>query len=178
MQLIPGFQKLDISKVYNTSCFSCGIQSFDSFLTNPRNGLLKLQEKKILQGYVLTTNDPVPEIMGYYTLSGGSFEKGLLSKTQQRRFPYTNMPCILLGKLALDVRIQKKGFGELLIIDAAQKVYEISSSVGVYALFVEAFDDKAAEFYLSMGFIEAAKDSGKRTFLYPVNQFDRLLGNK
>ena len=175
MQLIPGFQKFDISQQYTVTQFSCGTVSLDNFL---KDGMTKQQERKILQAYVLITDDPIPEVMGYYTLSSASFEKTHLSGSQQRKVTYQTLPCVLLGRLAIDVRIQGKKFGELLIVDAAKRVYETSGTVGIYALFVEALDDRAANFYRKMGFTESAKSDDGKVFFYPTNQFDKLIGYK
>lgn len=175
MQLIPGFQKFDISQEYKISEFTCGTDSLDKFL---KDGMAKQQERKILQAYVLLTNDYVPEVMGYYTLSSASFGKTHLSGSQQRKVTYKNLPCVLLGRLAIDVRIQRHHFGEMMIVDAARRVYEASGTVGIYALFVEALDDKAAIFYRSMGFTESLKTDEGKFFFYPTNQFEKLIGYK
>jgi hypothetical protein len=84
--------------------------------------------------------------MGYYTLSGASFERGHLSNRLRKKIPYSNMPAVLLGRLAIDQRIQRKGFGELLIVDAIHKVRATAGQIGIYAMFVEAHPG-ASSFY-------------------------------
>jgi len=174
LQLIPGFQAFDPCMQYNMSEFSCGVEHLDTFL---KSDLEKLQSRSLLKGYLLVTSDPVPEVMGFYTLCGASFERGHLANRARKKIPYSNMPAVLLGRLAIDKRIQGKGFGELLIVDAIHKVRATAGQIGIYAMFVDAHPD-AASFYTRMGFIQSAKSSDSMTFFYPANQFDQLIGKK
>jgi GNAT superfamily N-acetyltransferase len=171
LRLIPGFQAFDPCTEYNMENFSCGIDHLDEFL---KVNLAKLQSRNLLKGYVLVTDDDTPEIMGYYTLSGASFERGHLSSRARKQIPYSNMPAVLLGRLAIDKRIQKKGFGELLIVDAIHKVRSTSGQIGIYAMFVDA-NPEAKDFYTRMGFMASAKSDDNKTFFYPANQFDQLI---
>ncbi|QLK63924.1 GNAT family N-acetyltransferase (plasmid) [Enterobacteriaceae bacterium Kacie_13] len=171
MRLIPGFQAFDPCVDYNLDNFQCGIEHLDRFL---KSELEKLQSRSLLKGYLLITDDEVPEVMGYYTLSGASFERGHLSSRSRKRIPYSNMPAVLLGRLAIDKRIQGKGFGELLIVDAIHKVRATAGQIGIYAMFVEAHDG-AANFYTRMGFTSSSKADDSKTFFYPANQFDQLI---
>jgi len=95
-----------------------------------------------------------------------------LSASQQRKLPYKNLPCVLLGRLAIDQRAQGYGFGEKLIFDAIKRTWLTAGVVGIHALFVEAKDDKAVEFYRSLGFIISRQDT--RTMFFPCSQFEKL----
>lgn len=171
MRLIPGFQAFDLCTEYNLNNFQCGVDHLDQFL---KSELQKLQSRSLLKGYLLITDDDIPEVMGYYTLSGASFERGHLSSRVRRKIPYSNMPAVLLGRLAIDQRIQGKGFGELLIVDAIHKVRATAGQIGIYAMFVEAHPGAAA-FYTRMGFTPSSKTDDNKTFFYPANQFDQLI---
>lgn len=148
---------------YDLSQFDCGEESLNTFLTEH----LKRQHRgKFLRGYVLTTRETKPRILGYYTLSGSCFEKAYLpSKTQQKRIPYKNVPSVTLGRLAIDKRIQGQGYGELLVIHAMKTVYLASFAVGIHGLFVEALNHKAKDFYLKMGFIPLLAENAFTLFL-------------
>mgnify|MGYP004712111985 FL=1 len=157
---------------YDLSQFDCGEESLNTFLTE----YLKRQHRgKFLRGYVLTTRETKPRILGYYTLSGSCFEKACLpSKTQQKRIPYKNVPSVTLGRLAIDKRIQGQGYGELLVIHAMKTVYLASFAVGIHGLFVEALNHKAKDFYLKMGFIPLLAENAFTLFL-PTKTFERVF---
>lgn len=157
---------------YYLSQFDCGEESLNTFLTEH----LKRQHLgKFLRGYVLTTRETKPRILGYYTLSGSCFEKAYLpSKTQQKRIPYKNVPSVTLGRLAIDKRIQGQGYGELLVIHAMKTVYLASFAVGIHGLFVEALNHKAKDFYLKMGFIPLLAENAFTLFL-PTKTFERVF---
>ncbi|EOL8878541.1 GNAT family N-acetyltransferase [Enterobacter mori] len=157
---------------YDLSQFDCGEESLNTFLTEH----LKRQHRgKFLRGYVLTTRETKPRILGYYTLSGSCFEKAYLpSKTQQKRIPYKNVPSVTLGRLAIDKRIQGQGYGELLVIHAMKTVYLASFAVGIHGLFVEALNHKAKDFYLKMGFIPLLAENAFTLFL-PTKTFERVF---
>lgn len=157
---------------YDLSQFDCGEESLNTFLTEH----LKRQHRgKFLRGYVLTTRETKPRILGYYTLSGSCFEKAYLpSKTQQKRIPYKNVTSVTLGRLAIDKRIQGQGYGELLVIHAMKTVYLASFAVGIHGLFVEALNHKAKDFYLKMGFIPLLAENAFTLFL-PTKTFERVF---
>ena len=66
----------------------------------------------------------------------------------------TPIPCVLLGKLAVDNKYRGKGFGKYLLYDALKRIKNISSTVGCNAVIVEALDTSAAKFYKKYGFIQ------------------------
>jgi GNAT superfamily N-acetyltransferase len=66
---------------------------------------------------------------------------------------YSNLPTILLGRLAVDKREKEKGFGAILLMDALKRCVDISKSLGVLAVIVDPFDENAIRFYKKYGFI-------------------------
>ena len=66
----------------------------------------------------------------------------------------------MYGRLAVDKRFQGKGIGRILLIDALKRSYEISESIGSFAVVVDPIDDDAIKFYEKFGFIKLP-DSGK-----------------
>jgi predicted N-acetyltransferase YhbS len=66
------------------------------------------------------------------------------------RYP---VPVVLLGRLAVAKSHQNKGLGSLLLTDALQRVLQASQVMAVYAVVVDALNERAAEFYQQFGFI-------------------------
>ncbi|WP_353243091.1 GNAT family N-acetyltransferase [Providencia sp.] len=159
-------------KEYDLSSFDCGENSLNDFLSEH---LKRQHNAKVLRGYVLVTKENKQRVLGYYTLSGSSFEKILLpSKTQQKRVPYKNAPSVTLGRLAIDISIQGQGWGDLLVTHALKVVYQASKAVGIHGMFVDALNDKAKAFYHGMGFIQL-KDDHEKCLFYPTKSIELLF---
>jgi ribosomal protein S18 acetylase RimI-like enzyme len=157
---------------YDVSNFDCGEEYLNIFLTDH----LKRQHMgKVLRGYVLTTRQDKPRVMGYYTLSGSCFEKEFLpSKTQQKRVPYKNVPSVTLGRLAIDKSLHRQGYGEALVTHAMKVVYHASQAVGIHGMFVEALNDNAKKFYLNLGFV-LLRGANENSLFYPTTAIEELF---
>jgi GNAT superfamily N-acetyltransferase len=137
--------------------FSCGKEMLDNYLQKQANQNIK---KKLAACFIL--NDETNLIRGYYTLSNNSIPQNLIPNEFQKKLPksYTLIPTTLLGRLAVDKRFQSKGVGKLLLIDALKRSYEISKSIGSFAVIVDPIDKESEDFYDKFGFIKLP-DSGK-----------------
>lgn len=134
---------------YDITGFDCGEEALNTFL---KEHLKRQHDGQILRGYALVSGDTVPRLLGYYTLSGSCFERGMLpSKTQQKKIPYQNAPSVTLGRLAIDKSVQGQGWGEMLVAHAMRVVWGASKAVGIYGLFVEALNEKAKAFIFVWG---------------------------
>lgn len=74
---------------------------------------------------------------------------------------YPLIPCVLLGRLAVDERFTGQGLGRVLLVDAIQRVSR--SDIAAFAVMVEAKDESAKLFYEKMGF-QALIDEPLRLF--------------
>jgi predicted N-acetyltransferase YhbS len=72
---------------------------------------------------------------------------------------YKNLPVILLGRLAVDVRWKGQGLGELLLVDAITRCFEASKRIGSIAIVADPLDGEAIGFYEKYGFNQL--ESGK-----------------
>ena len=157
----------------NVENFNCGRPELDDFL---KKHLAKQHAGNVLKAYLLVTDDPVPEVMGYYTLSGGSYAKSAMTRQYQKQVPYRETSCITLGRLAVDQRIAGKGFGTQLVVDALRVAYAAADAVGIYSLFVEAKDESLVPFYRDkMGFIPLKTVDDEYKFFFPVASIKPLL---
>lgn len=162
---------LDDAQHYDMDGFDCGETSLNLFL---RDHLLRQHNGKILRAYVLRARHNTT-ILGYYTLSGSCFERAALrSRTQQKKIPYQNDPSVTLGRLAIDKSLQGNGWGATLVTHAMKVVLHASQTVGVHGLFVDALNDRAKAFYLSLDFIPLVGDNSHSLFL-PTKSIERLF---
>lgn len=129
--------------------FACGQESLDLYIKayaedNARRGLGRTF-------VALSQGDP--HIKGYYTLTAAEIAKDRLPKKQTRGLPGYPIPAILLARLAIDQTAQGQGLGELLLVDAFQRIVRGSYYFGIRLVLVDAIDEKAKSFYLKYGFI-------------------------
>lgn len=86
------------------------------------------------------------------------------------RYP---VPAALLGRLAVDRGYGGRGLGASLLADALRRVARAGETVAVYAMVVNAKDERAQTFYERFGFVRLP-DAGRRLFL-PMSAAARLL---
>ena len=68
------------------------------------------------------------------------------------------MPVILLARLAVDVNQQRQGVGEFLLLDVLRRAIIISEQTGLYAVVLDALNERTRKFYLRYGFTELVDD--------------------
>jgi GNAT superfamily N-acetyltransferase len=129
------------------------------------------EHARVAVGYVAVTDDGW--VAGFYTLSSYTVPANEFPSEITRKLPrYASLPAILIGRLAVDRRHQRRGIGDLLLIDALKRSLAESESVGSWAVFVEAINEKAAGFYRKYDFI-ALPDQPLRLFL-PMRTIEKL----
>lgn len=150
--------------------FSCGKPLLDEYLHKQAKQDIR---RKLSACFVLT--DRNQNIKGFYTLSAGSIPSNVLPISIKKKMPpsYINLPTTLLGRLAVDLKFQKQGFGELLLLDALRRSYDVSiNSIGSFAIIVDPLDAEAVHFYLKYGFVQLP-DSGK--MFLPMKTIQQLF---
>jgi predicted GNAT family N-acyltransferase len=146
--------KLTIEKLENIHVkdeFICGYDLLDNYLKRQANQDVK---RKLSSCNVLVDERNV--VKGYFTLSANSIRRQELPDELIKKLPpsYSDLPVILLGRIAIDKSIQGNGFGEILLFDALKKCLDLSNQLGILAVIVDPIDSKAVSFYKSYGFIE------------------------
>jgi predicted GNAT family N-acyltransferase len=155
---------------HNRKDFSCGKPMLDNYLYYQSNQ----DVKRNLSACFVWNDEQQNRIRGYYTLSNNSIPLELVTETFRKKLPsiYTSIPATLLGRLAVDLDYQGKNMGKYLLVDALKRSYELSKSIGSFAVIVEPLDDNAYKFYERFGFIFLT-DSGK--MFLPMNTVKRLF---
>ena len=131
--------------------FSCGYDLLDNYLKRQANQDIK---RKLSSCSVLVDEQNV--VKGYFTLSANSIRRQDLPEELIKKLPpsYSDLPVILLGRIAIDKSIQGNGFGENLLLHALKKCSDLSNDLGILAVVVDPIDNKAVSFYKCYGFIE------------------------
>lgn len=153
---------------HDRAAFFCGEPALDRYI---RQQASQDARRRVAQVFVAAAEKP-EQIAGYYTLSAASFEKDQLPEALAKRLPHYPVPAAVIGRLAVDNRYQRQGLGEMLLLDAIHRVIEAGKVVGVYAVVVDAKNNRAREFYERYGF-KPFVSSPHRLFL-PLKTFEAL----
>jgi GNAT superfamily N-acetyltransferase len=143
MQILP------LAGNHNRQRFDCGRVELNNWLLQVAR---QHQDKGLSKTFVAVRDEEPSGICGFYALTLAEIDRRFLPETYQKRLPQ-RIPGIRLGRLAVDVRYQKKGLGELLLVDAISRTRRIHQEAGVVGLFVDAIDDAASAFYRHYGFL-------------------------
>lgn len=140
--------------------FDCGRQELNDWL---RQVARQHQDKGLSKTFVAVREEEPSRICGYYALTLAELDNRHLPETWRKKLP-RRIPGVRLGRLAVDSRYQRKGLGELLLVDALTRALRIYAEAGGIGLFVDALDEQAARYYRDFGF-ETSPDNPLLLFL-------------
>jgi len=147
-----------LNKKHNRSDFQCGVESLNHYLKSLANQDIK---RRVTRLFIATRPDKPSTVLGYYTLSSISIALSSLPEVHARKLPKYSIPCALIGRLAVNAQYQRCGVGKMLLVDAIKRTLSISNEIGVYAVVVDAIDEKAADFYSSYGFEPLCREKNR-----------------
>ena len=134
---------------HDRAAFSCGVAALDDWFR-----LRAGQDEKRNVARVFVAIDDQGGIVGFYSLSSFTLAIADLSPEYAKRLPrYDAIPAALIGRLARDKKVRGEGVVDLLLADAVRRVIGAARSLAVFAIVVEATDEKAAVFYREFGFV-------------------------
>lgn len=114
---------------------------------------------------VFVAEDERHGVVGFYSLSAFTLTIENLPAELARKLPhYEAIPAALIGRLARDEKVRGQGIGELLLADAVRRILTASKTLAVFAIVVDAKDERAAKFYKAYGF-QAFPLEPRRLFL-------------
>ena len=96
-------------------------------------------------------------VAAFYCLANGAVLHGGAPGRVRRNMP-DPIPVMVLGRLAVDRRFQKRGLGRALLRDAVLRTLQAAEIAGVRALLVHAQDEPARVFYQRSGFLASPVD--------------------
>lgn len=121
--------------------FSCGVDALDEYL---RRFARQHAASNVSRTYVAADG---AEIHGFYSLAMSAVRKDNLPARYAGRFPNLPLPVARLARLAVAVRHQRQGLGELLLADAMQRCFRLSVEIGMIGVIVDAKDERARGWY-------------------------------
>lgn len=142
MQILP------LTGSHDRQVFDCGRTELNDWL----QGIARQHQDKGLSKTFVAIREEAPAIIcGYYALTVAELDNSQLPEAYRSKLP-NRIPGVRSGRLAVDLRFQRKGLGELLLVDALTRARRIQQDAGVVGLFVDAIDHRAAGFYRRLGF--------------------------
>ena len=155
---------------HERSTFSCGVDTLDRYIKERAS---QDQRRNTARVFVATSGASA-SVIGYYTLSSAGIELGALPPDLDRRLPrYPQVPCVLIGRLAVDRDHQGTGLGARLLRDALRRILAWHTEIGAWAALVDALDEGAVAFYERFGFLRFV-DEPLRLFV-PLETVRRAL---
>ena len=143
------------------SSFNCREESLNTWL---RIKAARNEKSGASRTYIVQT--PTGMVAGYFSLSSSNLCHADVKALFRRNMP-NPIPVILLGRLAVDSRFERKGLGKSMLRTAILYAREASITIGVSALVTESISAEAKKFYLQNGFKEAVPESS--LLLFPLH---------
>jgi GNAT superfamily N-acetyltransferase len=146
----PPYRIAPLAPEHRRGEFSCGVPALDDYMHRYAR---QQRTQGVAAIYIASPQDDPGAIIGYYTLATASIATTELPPDASRRLPpYPRQPAILLGRLAIDRRWQRQGFGAILVADALARCREITPVVAARFLVVDATNAEARAFYVALSF--------------------------
>jgi GNAT superfamily N-acetyltransferase len=148
--------------------FRSGAAELDEWLTKYA---WQNQEANNATTYVITAGD---RVVGYYAIAMAAVAKSDVPELIAKRRP-SQIPCILLARLAIDESYANQGLGWELLRDALLRSVLLSESIGAAAVLVHCRDENARDFYLHNGdFVSSPVD--ELHLMAPTKALARYVG--
>jgi GNAT superfamily N-acetyltransferase len=148
------FSLVPLSKIHKAKSFDCGYQSLNDYI---KHYALKNDRLSISRTFVTCMENG--NVVGYISLSNAQILAESLPEDIRSKLPRYPVPALRIARLAVDRNMQGLGLGSWLLKQAFVKALQISETTGIYAVLVDAIDEKAKLFYLKYGFISLSCDS-------------------
>jgi GNAT superfamily N-acetyltransferase len=136
--------KSDIRKTFE---FDCGQPSLNGFLCSDE--VYNYQEQLLGKTFLVFSRGI---LVAYYTISAGSLRKETVDNTKSvgKILNIEEIPSVIIGRLAVDLKYQKQGIGEYLV----QKIIveSIFRKDLVARLVLVQAKEEAFDFYIKCGF--------------------------
>ena len=164
--MIPKIEKLNRRHAGET--FDCGTAALNSFL---QRFALVSQMSDASQTYVAIDQN---EVAGYYTLAVGDVDYESAPERMRKGLARYPIPVMVLARLAIATKFQRRGYGVGLVKDALQRTLQAADIAGIRALMVHAKDQAASKFYHHLGFQPTVVDPLHQYLL--MKDIARMLG--
>lgn len=92
-------------------------------------------------------------IAGYFSLTVGQVDTLEAPERIRKGVGQYPLPVVILARLAVSQRDQRRGIGAGMLQDAIRRTFLIAEQAGIRAMLTHPIDEEAARFYQRFGFI-------------------------
>lgn len=168
--MTPRFAIEPLTKRHDRSTFTCGNARIDRYFREVVGQDVKRHYATCFVARDLATG----RVAGFFTLSSSSVPLIDVPETMAAKLPrYPTVPAVLIGWLGRHVDYAGYRLGEALVFEALRKV--AAAPIGAHAVFADAIDDRAAQFYAALGFMPLTRRP--RTLYLPIATARDLLAD-
>lgn len=133
--------------------FDCGEPALDEWLKRHAQGADASESARV---FVVTEDGAT--VVAYYALAAAQVEPRSATARAAKGQPARPIPAILLARLAVDHRHQRRGLGRSLLQDVMLRCIAAAHEIGVRVLLVHAKHEQAKQWYEQYGFEESPTD--------------------
>ena len=151
--MAPVLQALE--KVHDVKSFDCGVPELNNWL---QTTAMQHQKNGMSKTFVYLDESNPGKILGFVAVAIRTLTPSAELPPEMRKKLPREVPGFTLARLAVAIDARGRGIGEYLLLDAMERTYHASQSVGGFALFVDA-KDGAASFYANYGFTALPSDA-------------------
>ncbi|MFI3905678.1 GNAT family N-acetyltransferase [Ochrobactrum sp. S1502_03] len=121
---------------HDRTAFSCGVSQVDNFLKLTAN---KLSKTDAIRVFILTGANK--QLKGFYALNVHSVNyKDLPNHYAKNRPSHGSIPAAYISMIGVDSRFQGKGLGEILLVDAMQRVIRVADQIGISVIMLDVLE--------------------------------------
>ena len=155
-----------LTTAHDLASFDSGEPALDDWL---RRRALHNETSGASRTYVVCVGKTV---VGYYTLAVGAVAHADAPGRMKRNMP-DPLPVMVLGRLAVDTDVQRRGIGKGLLRDAILRTVQAAEIAGIRAILVHAISEPAKRFYEECGFTASPIDP--LTVMLPLAEAEKIL---
>ena len=132
---------------HDRASFHCGEDALDRYFQTQ----VRQDARRRISNCYVVVETATGRVAAYYTLSAASLPLvGLPSDVASRLPRYPAIPAVRIGRLAVDQAFQRRGLGELMLINAVHRTMQ--DAAAAFTLLVDAKNAQAVAFYQRYGF--------------------------
>jgi hypothetical protein len=169
----PRWNEEPISRDHNRAALDCGSPELNEYLQRYAR---QNHESGGAKTFVAAQAEAPAVILGYYTISPASVEFARVPAALTRKLGRYEVPVFRLGRLAVDISVQRQRLGAALLFAAARRALGVAAEVGGVALAIDAKDERAAGWYERFGALRLLDDPLK--LVLPLETIRDALANE
>lgn len=142
-----------LTREHELDDFDCGEPALDEWLRRHARAADASESARV---FVVAEDGAA--VVAYYALAAAQVEPRSATARAAKGQPSRPIPAILLARLAVDRRHQRRGLGRSLVQDVMLRCIAAADEIGVRVLLVHAKNEQAKQWYEQYGFEESPTD--------------------